>query len=48
MRMHLHGNETAGELAGQLLAIGDDKHPIDTSPDIIQLPQNTIIANTKT
>ena len=40
MRVHLHGNEAAGEFASQLLAIGDGKYPIDTSPDIIQLPEN--------
>ena len=37
MRVHLHGDEAAGEFAGQLLAIGDGKYPIDTAPDIIQL-----------
>ena len=40
MRVHLHGNETEGEFATQLLAIGDGKYPIDASPDIIQLPEN--------
>ena len=40
MRVHLHGDEAAGEFASQLLAIGDSKYPIDTSPDIIQLPEN--------
>ena len=40
MRVHLHGDETAGEFAGQLLAIEDGKYPIDTGPDIIQLPEN--------
>ena len=40
MRVHLHGDEVAGEFAGQLLAIGDGKYPIDTSPDVIQLPEN--------
>ena len=40
MRMHLHGDEAAGEFASQLLAIGNGKYPIDTSPDIIQLPEN--------
>ena len=39
-RVHLHGNEAAGELAGQLLAIGDGKYPIDTGPGVIQLPEN--------
>ena len=29
----------AGQFAGQLLAIRDSKHPIDTNPDIIQLPE---------
>ena len=38
--MYLHGDEAAGEFASQLLAIGDGKYPIDTSPDIIQLPEN--------
>ena len=47
MRVHLHGDETAGEFAGQLLAIGDGKYPIDTSPDIIQLPESigTFVCN---
>ena len=40
MRVHLHGDESVGEFAGQLLAIGVGKYPIDTSPDIIQLPEN--------
>ena len=40
MRVHLHGDEAAGEFAGQLLAIGDGKYPIDTSPDVIQLPES--------
>ena len=40
MRVHLHGDEAAGEFANQLLAIGDGKYPIDTGPDIIQLPEN--------
>ena len=40
MRVHLHGDEAAGEFASQLLAIGDGKYSIDTSPDIIQLPEN--------
>ena len=40
MRVQLHGDEAAGEFAGQLLAIGDGKYPIDTGPDIIQLPEN--------
>ena len=35
MRVHLHGDEAAGEFASQLLAIGDGKYPVDTSPDII-------------
>ena len=39
MRVHLHGDEAAGEFASQLFAIGDSKYPIDTSPDIIQLPE---------
>ena len=34
MRVHLHGDEAAGKFASQLLAIGDGKYPIDTSPDI--------------
>ena len=33
MRVHLHGDEAAGEFAGELLAIGDGKYP-----NIIQLP----------
>ena len=40
MRVHLHGDEAADKFAGQLLAIGDGKYPIDTDPDIIQLPEN--------
>ena len=40
IRVHLHGDEAAGEFASQLLAIGDVKYPMDTSPDIIQLPEN--------
>ena len=40
MRVHLHGDEAAGEFASKLLAIGDGKYPIDISPDIIQLPEN--------
>ena len=40
MRVHLHEDEAAGEFAAQLLPIGDGKHPIDISPDIIQLPEN--------
>ena len=40
MRVHLHEDEAAGEFAAQLLAIGDGEHPIDISPDIIQLPEN--------
>ena len=45
--VHLHGDEVADEFAGQLLAIGDGKYPIDTSPDIIQLPENigTFVCN---
>ena len=47
MRVHLHGDEAAGEFAGQLLTIGDGKYPIDTSPDIIQLPESigTFVCN---
>ena len=40
MRVHRHWDEAAGEFASQLLAIGDGKYSIDTSPDIIQLPEN--------
>ena len=40
MRVHLHGDEAAGKFASQLLAIRDSKYPIDTNPDIIQLPEN--------
>ena len=39
-RVHLHDDKAAGELVGQLLAIGDGKYPIATSPDIIQLCEN--------
>ena len=34
MRVHLHGDEAAGEFASQLLAIGDGKYPIDTAMTI--------------
>ena len=37
MRVQLHGDE---EFASQLIAIGDGKYPIDTSPYMIQLPEN--------
>ena len=40
MRVHLRRDEAAGEFACQLLAIGDGKYPINTGPDIIQLPEN--------
>ena len=40
MRVPLYGDEAAGEFASQLLAIGDGKYSVDTSPDIIQLPEN--------
>ena len=40
MRVHLQGDEAAGEFDDQLLAIGDGKYPINTNPDIIQLPEN--------
>ena len=40
MRVHLQGDEAAGEFADQLLAIGDGEYRIDTQPDIIQLPEN--------
>ena len=48
MRVHLCGDDTAGKFADQLLAIGDGKFPIDTSPDVIQLPENmgTFVSNT--
>ena len=42
MRVHLHGDETVGEIAGQLLTIGDGKYLIDTSLDIAQLSENTV------
>ena len=47
MRVHLCGDEAAGQFADQLLAIGDGKFPIDTSPDVIQLPENvcTFVSN---
>ena len=47
MRVHLQGDEAAGEFADQLLSIGDGKYPIDTSPDFIQLPENigTFVCN---
>ena len=46
-RVHLHGDEAAGEFAGQLFAIRDGKYPIDTSPDVIQLPESvgTFVCN---
>ena len=34
-RLHLYGDEAAGEFVSQLLAIGDSKYPIDASLDII-------------
>ena len=40
MRVQLQGDKAPGEFASQLLAIGDGKYSIDTSPDIIQLPEN--------
>ena len=47
MRVHLCADEAAGQFADQLLAIGDAKFPIDTSPDVIQLPENmgTFVSN---
>ena len=47
MRVDLHSDEAAGKFAGQLLTIGDGRYPIDTSLDIIQLPENigTIVCN---
>ena len=47
MRVHLHGDEAAGEFTGQLLAIGDGKYPIDTSSDLIHLPETigTFVCN---
>ena len=39
VRVHLQGDEAAGEFADQLLAIGDGKYAIDTNPDI-QLSEN--------
>ena len=47
MRVHLHGDEAVGEFAGQLLAIRDGKYLIDTSPDVIQLPESigTFVCN---
>ena len=40
MRVQLHGDEAADEFTSQLLAIGDGEYSIDTSPDVIQLPEN--------
>ena len=40
MRVYLLWDEATGEFASHLLAIGDGKYPIDTSPDIIQLLEN--------
>ena len=47
MRVQLHGDEETGEFGSQLLAIGDGKYSIDTSPDIIQLSENigSIVSN---
>ena len=47
MRVYLHGDEAASKIAGQLSAIRDGKYPIDTSPDIIQLPESigTFVCN---
>jgi len=38
MRVHLCGDVAAGQFAEQLLAIGDGKFPIETPPDVVQLP----------
>ena len=38
MRVHLCGDAAAGQFAEELLAIGDGKFPIDTPPDVVQLP----------
>ncbi|XP_065915773.1 uncharacterized protein [Dysidea avara] len=38
MRVHLCGDVAAGQFAEELLAIGDGKFPIDTLPDVVQLP----------
>ena len=43
MRVQLQGDKAPGEFASQLLAIGDGKYSIDTSPDIIQLPESQAI-----
>ena len=47
IRVHPHEDNTAGEFARQLLAIGDGKYLIDTSLDIIQLPESigTFVCN---
>ena len=42
MRVHLHGDETVGKTAGQLLTIGDGKYLIDTSLDVVQLSENIV------
>ena len=34
MRVHLYGDEAAGEFAGQPLTIGDGKYPIESRPDM--------------
>jgi len=40
MRVHLFGDQVAGQFADQLLAIGDNRFPNDdNSIDIVQLPE---------
>ena len=40
MRVHLCEDEAAGQFADQLLTVGDNEFPIDTSLDVIQLSEN--------
>lgn len=39
MIVHFCGDQAVGQFADQLLAVGDGKLPIDTSPDVVQLPE---------
>jgi len=40
MRVHLCGDQAAGQFADQLLAIGDGKFPTnDNTIDVVQLPE---------
>ena len=48
MRVHLYGDQAAGQFADQLLAIGDGKFPTDDgTTDVVQLPETmgTFVCN---